>query len=94
MLLAIVEMIAIGNDLHLAGAARAGLERFGEVTQREGPVVQLSVDRLQIADVLAAILEQHTVVDMSVQDPPLDQVIARVFEEGNAQHEANHQPVG
>jgi ABC-type uncharacterized transport system ATPase subunit len=25
-------------------------------------------------------LDQFTVVDMSVQDPPLDQVIARVFE--------------
>jgi ABC-2 type transport system ATP-binding protein len=77
-----------GND------SPTGLERYGEVTQREGPIVQLRVDRLQIADVLAAILERHTVVDMSVQDPPLDQVIARVFEEGNAQHEANHQPVG
>jgi len=70
-----------------------GLERFGTVTSREGPVVALRVDRLQIADVLAAILERYTVVDMSVQDPPLDQVIARVFEEGKALHEHNHQPV-
>jgi len=29
------------------------------------------------------------VIDMSVQDPPLDQVIARVFEEGHARHEAD-----
>jgi hypothetical protein len=29
---------------------------------------------------------------MSVQDPPLDQVIAKVFEEGRAKHEAS-QPV-
>jgi ABC-2 type transport system ATP-binding protein len=70
-----------------------GLERFGDVTQREGPVALLRVDRALIADVLAAILEEHTVVDMSVQDPPLDQVIARVFEEGKALHEPNHQPV-
>jgi len=26
---------------------------------------------------------------MSVQDPPLDQVIAKVFEEGRARHEAS-----
>ncbi len=77
-----------GND------SPADLERFGEVTQREGPVAQLRIDRLQIAEVLAAILERHTVVDMSVQDPPLDQVIARVFEEGKALHEPNHQPAG
>jgi ABC-2 type transport system ATP-binding protein len=43
--------------------------------------------------VLAALLDRHTLVDMSVQDPPLDQMIARVFEEGCARHEAN-QPAG
>jgi ABC-2 type transport system ATP-binding protein len=39
--------------------------------------------------VLGVILERHTVIDMSVQDPPLDQIIARVFEEAGARHEAN-----
>src|SRR5262245_49850189 len=58
-----------------------GLERYGEVTERQGPVVDLKVDRDRMADVLAAILDQYTVIDISVQDPPLDQVIARVFEE-------------
>ena len=64
------------------------LERFGEVTRQEGPVVDLKVDRLQVPEVLHAILEDYTVIDMSVQDPPLDQVIARVFEEGRARHES------
>ena len=62
------------------------LDRFGEVTNRQGPVVDLKVDRAQVADVLAVILDQCTLVDMSVQDPPLDQVIARVFEEEHARH--------
>jgi hypothetical protein len=30
------------------------------------------------------------VLDMSVQDPPLDAVIAAVFEEGRVRHEAAH----
>lgn len=67
----------------------AGLEQFGEVTSREGPVIDLKVDRAKVAEVLAVILDRYTVLDMSVQDPPLDQVIARVFEEGRAQHEAS-----
>jgi ABC-2 type transport system ATP-binding protein len=71
-------------------APRGDLARFGEVTRSQGPVVELKVDRARVAEVLAAILEQNTVVDMSVQDPPLDQVIARVFEE--ARHES-HQSV-
>jgi len=57
----------------------AGLDRFGEV-KRTGPVAELSVDRTKVSRILAEILDQHNVVDMSVQDPPLDQVIARVFE--------------
>jgi ABC-2 type transport system ATP-binding protein len=68
-----------------------GLERFGEVTAREGPVASLKVDRASVSRVLEAILDHYTVVDVSVQDPPLDQMIARVFEEGRAQHEASQQ---
>src|SRR5262249_6759218 len=68
--------------LQFAGEeAPAGLGRFGECTCA-GPVAELKVERTRVAEVLAAILDQYTVIDMSVQDPPLDQVIARVFEEG------------
>ncbi len=63
------------------------LDRFGEYTS-SGPVAELKVERACVAEVLAAILDRYTVVDMSVQDPPLDQVIARVFQEGHARHEA------
>jgi ABC-2 type transport system ATP-binding protein len=62
------------------------LERFGEVASSVGPVADLRVDRTRVADVLAAILDRHTVLDMSVQDPPLDEMIARVFEEGSNRH--------
>ena len=73
--------------LHFAGEdAPAGLERFGEVSV-EGPVAELKVDRARVGEVLGAILDRYTLVDMSVQDPPLDQVIARVFEEARADHE-------
>jgi ABC-2 type transport system ATP-binding protein len=76
--------------LHFAGEETpADLERFGEYTS-DGPVAELKVERGRVAEVLSAILDCYTVVDMSVQDPPLDQVIARVFEEGRARHEALH----
>jgi ABC-2 type transport system ATP-binding protein len=73
-------------------AAPADLARFGEVTSQEGPAVDLKVDRVRVAEVLAAILDRYTIVDMSVQDPPLEQVIARVFEKARVEHETNHQP--
>ncbi|MFO0952318.1 MAG: hypothetical protein U0835_14435 [Isosphaeraceae bacterium] len=54
----------------------------------EGPAVDLKVDRSKVAEVLGAILDRHVVDDVSVQDPPLEQVIARVFEEGRKTHDA------
>jgi ABC-2 type transport system ATP-binding protein len=79
--------------LHFSGEQTPnGLERFGEVTQREGPMADLKVDRARVAEALGAILDQYTIVDVSVQDPPLDQVIARVFQEAHAEHEINHRP--
>jgi ABC-2 type transport system ATP-binding protein len=62
--------------------------RFGEVTRSEGPEVDLKVERSRVAEVLGAILDQYAVADVGVQDPPLEQVIARVFEEARPSHDA------
>lgn len=69
--------------LHFAGSSVPGdLGEFGEVTDSEGPVADLKVDRARVAEVLGAILDRYTIIDLSVEDPPLEQVIARVFEQG------------
>src|SRR6266851_7668232 len=65
--------------------------RFGEVTRKVGPELALQVDRARVSEVLAALLDRHTVIDVSVQDPPLDQMIAHVFEQGKKQ-EVAHEP--
>ena len=73
--------------LHFAGdEAPAGLDCYGEVSV-EGPVAELKVDRARVSEALSAILDRYTLVDLSVEDPPLEQVIAQVFEEGRVQHE-------
>ena len=70
------------------GGVPADLDRYGEVTRRLGPEADLKVERARVGEVLGAILDRHAVIDLSVQDPPLEQVIARVFEEGRADHDA------
>jgi ABC-2 type transport system ATP-binding protein len=76
--------------LHFAGEeAPSDLGRYGDVTVT-GPMADLKVDRTRVADTLAAILDRYTVVDVSVQDPPLDQMIAKVFEQGRAAPEVVH----
>jgi ABC-2 type transport system ATP-binding protein len=64
------------------------LDRFGEVVRREGPEADLRVERTRVAEVLSAILDGYAVADLSVHDPPLEHVIARVFQEGRADHDA------
>ncbi len=62
--------------------APADLSSFGHEVSREGPVVELKIDRSKIAEVLAVLLDRHAIADVSIHDPPLDQMIARVFEQG------------
>jgi ABC-2 type transport system ATP-binding protein len=64
------------------------LGRFGEVVRREGPWADIKVERAQVASVLAAILDRHAVADVNVAEPPLEEVIARVFEEARTAHDA------
>jgi ABC-2 type transport system ATP-binding protein len=61
------------------------LERFGEVTRREGPIAELRVDRARVAETVGAILDRHAVLDLSVEDPPLETMIAQVFEQGRTE---------
>jgi ABC-2 type transport system ATP-binding protein len=80
---AIIERFGATKQVRLQFAGETvpgGLAEFGEYTP-EGPVAELKVERTQVAGMLAAVLERFTVIDVSVQDPPLEQVIGRVFEE-------------
>src|SRR5262249_1024194 len=54
------------------GCAPKDLGRFGEVTEEHGPAASLKIDRPRVTEVLAAILEHYPILDVSVQDPPLD----------------------
>ncbi len=60
----------------------ADLAMFGDVTSRQGPTAEIKVDRQRVAEVMAAILGRYTVLDVSIHDPPLEQMIAKVFEQG------------
>jgi ABC-2 type transport system ATP-binding protein len=74
--------------LQFEGEAPEDLGRFGEVVRRDGPWADVKVGRSQVAAVLAAVLDRHAVADVSVEEPPLEEVITRVFEEARAGHDA------
>lgn len=69
--------------LHFDGnETPADLDEVGQVTRRDGPMAELTIERGRVSEALARALSRYTLLDVSVQDPPLDQVIARVFESG------------
>lgn len=55
------------------------LDRYGEVLETEPPRVKVKVNRDGIADVLSSVLANYSVDDISVEDPPLEEVIAEMF---------------
>lgn len=68
------------------------LSRYGELLEQSPPKVKLQVERSEISRVLSAVLSQHVVEDVSVEDPPLEEVIASLFAESTDRaHEAARQ---
>ena len=63
------------------------LSRYGEVLEQMPPKVTLRVDRDKVTRVLADVLSSHAIQDISVEDPPLEEVIANAFEQSNGRDE-------
>lgn len=55
------------------------LDRYGQLLEEQPPKAKLRIERNRVAETLAAILDQHTLEDVSVEDPPLEEVIADAF---------------
>ncbi len=61
------------------------LSRYGEVLESNPPKAKLRVDRGKVPEVLGQILPKHTLEDVSVEDAPLEEVIADMFSQANEQ---------
>jgi ABC-2 type transport system ATP-binding protein len=64
------------------------LTPFGEILEVLPPKVKLRIDRNVVAEKLASLLSQHSVEDVSVEEPPLEEVIADVFSRATRSKEA------
>lgn len=57
----------------------ADLSSFGQVRERTASKVTLDVERGAVSHVAARLLEAATVTDLAIEEPPLEDVIDRVF---------------
>ena len=58
------------------------LSNYGEVETLEGQAVRLLVRRENLTETVARILAELEVQDLTVTDPPIEEVIGRVFQSG------------
>jgi len=61
----------------------AAIDRLGFPCEIRGPQVILRIDRTRIADVLPGILRGQGVRDVSVEDVPLEEIVAEMFRSGS-----------
>ncbi len=65
--------------LHFASDSLPNLDAYGDVVESVPPKLKLRIARNQFARMLSEILARHTVDDISVEEPPLEEVIADLF---------------
>lgn len=55
------------------------LSAFGEVVEREGDKVKLRVPKGETSRITAQLLSTYPITDLTIEDPPIEDVIERVF---------------
>jgi ABC-2 type transport system ATP-binding protein len=58
------------------------LRRYGTIESLEGRLVRLLVERERLTDSLARLLTELEVEDLEVSDPPIEELIGRLFQQG------------
>lgn len=61
-----------------ADAERA--EQYGDLVERQATKVTLRVPRLETSQVVARLLNELPIADLTVEDPPIEEVIDQVFQ--------------
>jgi len=72
--------VALDFDPTKPAPSRDQLERFGDVESCEGHAAKLLVGRDGLASAVAAIMSDLPVADLTIHDPPIEEVINRAFE--------------
>ena len=66
----------------------AQLASFGEIESLQGNEVRFIVPRVKLTATISRILAQLQVQDLSVSDPPVEEIIGRLFQTGSAERSA------
>jgi ABC-2 type transport system ATP-binding protein len=82
-LTAIIDRFATHKVLGLTFAepVQSDFSAFGEVVEQSSQTVQLKVPRAKVTDACRELLGSWRITDISVQEPPIEEVIRQLFHE-------------
>ncbi|OGV71120.1 MAG: ABC transporter [Lentisphaerae bacterium RIFOXYB12_FULL_65_16] len=63
---------------------QADFTRYGEVLAQDGRVVTLMIQRRNLTETVATLMRELELADLTITDPPVEQIIGRIFTKGNA----------
>jgi ABC-2 type transport system ATP-binding protein len=75
----LVDRFASYRQISLSLSEPADLSAYGEVIANSGTRVTLRVPKAEISLLSARLLAEHSVADLTIEEPPIDDVIERVF---------------
>jgi len=67
---------------------KADLSRYGEVIHRDGDWITLRVPKSETSSITARLLAEEEVLDLNVEDPPIEDVIELVFAQERPEEQA------
>lgn len=73
--------------VQFAGDAPEELHDIGEIVERKGPVATLRIHRTAVPATLSRILQRYQIEDITVDEVPLEEVIAAVFQQAKPTNE-------
>jgi ABC-2 type transport system ATP-binding protein len=76
--------------LFAADRMPTGLSQYGQVIEVEEPRAKLRIPRSRVAETLATMLARYSIEDVSVEEPPLEEVIADVFSQADRDETPRH----
>ena len=75
------KLVTVDVENAEAAARVAEVAEIGEVVEQEGLKVTLRVPRTETSTVVAKLLQELPILDLTVADPPIEAVIEQVFQE-------------
>ena len=74
--------MSLGNGVPVDGVAARDLPKGAEIVEQEGGQLTLRVARDDAPQMTSRLLNTLPVVDLTVEDPPIEAVIDQVYSEG------------